>query len=109
MKSLSKLHQEAIIKAQNATDQNKAAAMAMIERPIETFSDEQLLFELVRRNGFQRAAKKTEYWGEGWVTSVVGIGKDHSVSITMDEDDFKELSVLAIIGFEAKLKEKNGG
>lgn len=35
MKSLSKLHQEAIIKAQNETDQNKAAAMAMIETPIE--------------------------------------------------------------------------
>ena len=35
MKPLSKLHQEAIIKAQNETDQNKAAAMAMIETPIE--------------------------------------------------------------------------
>ena len=35
MKSLSKLHQEAIIKAQNETDQNKAAAMAKIETPIE--------------------------------------------------------------------------
>jgi len=35
MKSLSKLHQEAIIKAQNETDQNKAAAMAMIKKPIE--------------------------------------------------------------------------
>lgn len=35
MKSLSKLHQEAIIKAQNETDQNRAAAMAMIEKPIE--------------------------------------------------------------------------
>ena len=35
MKSLSKLHQEAIIKAQNETDQNKAAALAMIEKPIE--------------------------------------------------------------------------
>lgn len=77
------------------------------ERSIETFSDEQLLFELVRRNGFQRAAKKTEYWGEGWVTSIVGIGKNHSVSITMDRDDFKELSVLAIVGFEAKHKETN--
>ena len=77
------------------------------ERSIETFSDEQLLFELVRRNGFQRAAKKTEYWGEGWVTSIVGIGKDHTVSITMDRDDFKELSVLAVVGFQDKLKEKN--
>ena len=35
MKSLSKLHQEAIVKAQNETDRNKAAAMAMIEKPIE--------------------------------------------------------------------------
>lgn len=35
MKSLSKLHQEAIVKARNETDQNKAAAMAMIEKPIE--------------------------------------------------------------------------
>jgi len=35
MKSLSKLHQEAVIKAQNETDQNKAAALAMIETPIE--------------------------------------------------------------------------
>jgi len=72
------------------------------ERSIETFSDEQLLFELVRRNGFQRAAKKTEYWGDGWVTSLVGIGKDHSISITMDRDDFKELSMLAIVGFKEK-------
>lgn len=77
------------------------------ERSIETFSDEQLLFELVRRNGFQRAAKKTEYFGDGWVTSTIGIGKDRSVSITIDVDDFKELSVLAVVGFEAKLKEKN--
>ena len=77
------------------------------ERSIETFSDEQLLFELVRRNGFQRGPKKVEYCGEGWMTSTVGIGKDHSVSITMDADDFKDLSVLAVVGFEAKLKEKN--
>ena len=79
------------------------------ERSIETFSDEQLLFELVRRNGFQRAAKKIEYFGEGWMTSTVGIGNDHSVSITMDADDFKELSVLAVVGFEAKLKERKHG
>ena len=70
------------------------------ERSIETFSDEQLLFELVRRNGFQRAAKRTEYWGDSWVTSTVGIGKDTSVNITMDEDDFKELSALAVVGFK---------
>ena len=70
------------------------------DRSIETFTDEQLLFELVRRNGFQRAAKKTEYYGDGWVTSTVGIGKDASVSITMDTDDFKQLSALAVVGFQ---------
>lgn len=70
------------------------------ERSIETFSDEQLLFELVRRNGFQRAAKKTTYCGEGWMTSTIGIGKDHSVSITMDADDFKALAALAVVGFK---------
>lgn len=70
------------------------------DRSIETFTDEQLLFELVRRNGFQRAAKRTEYYGDGWVTSTVGIGKDASVSITMDTDDFKQLSALAVMGFQ---------
>ena len=35
MKSLSELHKKAIIQMQNETDQNKAAAMAMIEKPIE--------------------------------------------------------------------------
>ena len=53
MKSLSKLHQEAIIKAQNATDQNKAAAMAMIEKPIEMikaimFKHELAVIEVMR-------------------------------------------------------------
>lgn len=46
MKSLSKLHQEAITKAQNATDQNKAAAMAMIEKPIEMIKAIMLKHEL---------------------------------------------------------------
>ena len=77
------------------------------ERSIETFSDEQLLFELVRRNGFQKAAKKTENFGYGWITSTIGIGKNHSASITINVDDFKELSVFAIVGFNAKLKELN--
>ena len=76
------------------------------ERSIETFSDEQLLFELVRRNGFQRAAKKTEYWGDGWVTSIVGIGKDSSVSITMDAGDFKELAALAVVGFKPSYRRR---
>jgi hypothetical protein len=34
------------------------------------------------------------------MTSTVGIGKNHSVSITMDEDDFKELAALAVVGFK---------
>ena len=46
MKSLSKLHQEAILKAQKETDQNKAAAMAMIEKPIEMIKAIMLKHEL---------------------------------------------------------------
>lgn len=46
MKSLSKLHQEAITQAQNETDQNKAAALAMIEKPIEMIKAIMLKHEL---------------------------------------------------------------
>jgi len=46
MKSLSKLHQEAIIKAKTDTDKNKAAAMAMIEKPIEMIKAIMLKHEL---------------------------------------------------------------
>ena len=46
MKPLSKFHQEAIIKAQNAADQNRAAAMAMIEKPIEMIKAIMLKHEL---------------------------------------------------------------
>jgi len=46
MKSLSKLHQEAIIKAKTDADKNKAAAMAMIETPIEMIKAIMLKHEL---------------------------------------------------------------
>ena len=46
MKSLSKIHQEAIVKAKNETDQNRAAAMAMIEKPIEMIKAIMLKHEL---------------------------------------------------------------
>ena len=46
MKSLSRLHQEAITNAKNEIDQNKAAAMAMIEKPIEMIKAIMLKHEL---------------------------------------------------------------
>jgi len=46
MKPLSKLHQEAITKAKSADDQNKAAALAMIETPIEMIKAIMLKHEL---------------------------------------------------------------
>ena len=46
MKPLSKLHQEAIIKAKTDADKNKAAAMAMIEKPIEMIKAIMLKHEL---------------------------------------------------------------
>jgi hypothetical protein len=69
---------------------------------IEKFSDEQLLFELVRRNGFHQVARKTEYFGKGWQTSRIGIGKDHSVAITMNTADLDKLVVLGIIDRETE-------
>jgi len=46
MKSLSKLHQEAISKARTDADKNKAAALAMIEKPIEMIKAIMLKHEL---------------------------------------------------------------
>jgi hypothetical protein len=46
MKPLSKLHQEAIAKAKSVDDQNRAAAMAMIEKPIEMIKAIMLKHEL---------------------------------------------------------------
>ena len=46
MKSLSEIHKKAIIQAQNETDQNKAAALAMIEKPIEMIKAIMLKHEL---------------------------------------------------------------
>ena len=46
MKPLSKLHQEAILKAKTEGDQNKAAALAMIETPIEMIKAIMLKHEL---------------------------------------------------------------
>lgn len=46
MKSLSEIHKKAITQAQNETDQNKAAAMAMIEKPIEMIKAIMLKHEL---------------------------------------------------------------
>ena len=46
MKSLSKLHAEAVAKAKTVDDQNKAAAMAMIETPIAMIKSIMLKHEL---------------------------------------------------------------
>lgn len=46
MRSLSEIHKKAITQAQNETDQNKAAALAMIERPIEMIKAIMLKHEL---------------------------------------------------------------
>ncbi len=67
-------------------------------RRLNSFTDEQLLMELVRRNGFQKAPQRVEYCGDGWISCTVGIGRDTSVAITMDLDDFTDLAVLALVG-----------
>jgi len=63
---------------------------------MDDYTNEQLLLELIRRNGTQPAPKRTEYYGDGWLTCTVGIGKDASVSLTFDKDDLAQLAIEAL-------------
>jgi hypothetical protein len=94
MKSLSKLHQEAIIKAKTDTDKNKAAAMAMIEKPIEMIKAIMLKHELAVIEVMRELHEKREW-----------------VGLTKEEVDSWELpdcpTVFEFVQFiEAKIKEK---
>lgn len=65
-------------------------------RNLEQFTDEQLLFELFRRNGVHRYARKEEYRDGDFMTSTVPVGKSIKIAITMGSDEFSELVALAI-------------
>ena len=107
MKSLSKLHQEAILKAQNETDQNKAAAMAMIEKPIEMIKAIMLKHEIA----VIEVMRELHESREAAVRAERQRIKREWVGLTDEEYDELMLSGdwggSLIQATEAKLKEKN--
>ena len=88
MKSLSKLHKEAIIKAQNATDANRAAAMAMIETPIEMIKaillkHEIAIIEVLRElHESREAAVRAEREACAKVCDVLAVHPEYASDIT---------------------------
>ena len=67
---------------------------------MDQYTNEQLLFELIRRNTIYEAPFEIKFAGKGWKRINVAVGRNASVSIHFDIDDLKELSVLALVGEE---------
>lgn len=57
---------------------------------LSNYTDEQLLMELVRRNGYDDAASRVVRSGVFYETWV-GIGEDYSASLVMSEEDYVAL------------------
>ena len=80
---------------------NNALATVTAERDelasintLNEYTDEQLLLELIKRNGHQQAPKYIEFCSTGWLVTTIGIGRDHSVSVCFDVDDLDALTKL---------------
>jgi hypothetical protein len=58
---------------------------------LSSFTDVQLLAEIVRRNGAYEAPTKVSLTKGEWQECVVGIGKDNTASIYIDSDALKML------------------
>mgnify|MGYP003506080657 CR=1 FL=1 len=58
---------------------------------LANFSDEQLLSELIRRNGVTKAPKQRTMRG---LDILVGIGKNHSVWINIEADELDVLRAM---------------
>ena len=65
---------------------------------MDQYTNEQLLFELIRRNTIYEAPYEIKFAGKGWKKIAVPVGRNASVSIHFDIDDLKELIVLALVG-----------
>jgi len=60
---------------------------------VKEATSEELLFELLKRNGVQKAPVKIEFGSEHNV-STIGIGNDHIADIYVDVDDLKVLDTM---------------
>lgn len=64
-------------------------------KKVKDVPSEQLLFELIQRNGKVDAPEKTKRYGLHF-ESLIAIGKDNTASITLSDDDYGQLeSMLA--------------
>lgn len=61
-------------------------------RPLQSYSDTQLLAELIKRNALQDAPRKIAYAANAKMKGVVlGIGKDHHAEIFIGAEDLEAL------------------
>jgi len=67
--------------------------MITIEKKLKCASSEELLLELIRRNGTHSGPRKSSYIGD-WRETLVGIGPDNTASIRLDADDLKTLQTI---------------
>lgn len=59
-------------------------------KKVKDVSSEQLLFELLQRNGTQIGPVQSTFVGS-WLASTIGIGNDHTADIRLPEEDLEEL------------------
>lgn len=57
---------------------------------LNEFTDEQLLMELIRRNGYDDAASRVVRSGV-YYESEIGIGEDYSASLVLSQEDYTAL------------------
>lgn len=57
---------------------------------LDSATDEQLLLELIKRNGKDTAATRVVRHGE-WYETLIGIGDDNTAYLTMDDSDYRAL------------------
>ena len=60
------------------------------KKTLQYFKTTDLLKEIINREGYSSAPKKTERMGN-WHSCIVGIGKDNVADICLDDDDLKVL------------------
>lgn len=96
MKPLSKLNQEAIAKAKSVDDQNRAAAMAMIEKPIEMIKAIMLKHELAVIEVMRELHESRE--------AAVRVERETYRSKEREWQDLSEAEINMILGSDIRLE-----
>lgn len=62
-------------------------------KKVKDVPSEELLFELLQRNEWDVAPYKSAHHGE-WISSIIGIGKDHTADIRLPKESLLKLHTL---------------